>query len=485
MLKTYLKIVLTGFLLFASITSIQAQDCKCTEVIDAAADAYEKNYSLFIYKVTDQNRDLYNAHKNVIRNKAELVTDLSDCKAILNQYLHFFRDGHTYVLNSDKKTFYKEEIKINEKQFKKAYSKNNYNLNQIIGIWENGSYTVAIVPNPAKSSRERDFVGIVLSSTNPEWKQSDVKFELTSKAGASYQANFMMGDHSVKKTEGTLVGKSLLEIDGSGDWNKVWPEVKGQQPKNEIQAKYKQFHLSYIGDIPYLRLPDFYSVERSFVDSLMKSNHDKIMKSDFMIIDVRGNSGGSDGTYFPVLPYVLSGPIKLPINGFWLSEYNIQKVMDYKTGKPGKKVEEYTKQEKEDYDYMMANKGTAAFENPNDFWTFKTDTLYNGPKKIVILTDKETASSGETFVFRANQSNKVVVYGQNTAGVVDGFNGLSKDIGCFEVAFPSSYRAKDIKQNPIDPYGIAPDVFVNEKVDALNYAIEHMRHLLKNESINQ
>ncbi|WP_245869124.1 S41 family peptidase [Pontibacter ramchanderi] len=84
------------------------------------------------------------------------------------------------------------------------------------------------------------------------------------------------------------------------------------------------------------------------------------------------------------------------------------------------------------------------------------------------MTDKETASSGETFVFRANQSDRVVVYGQNTAGVVDGFNGLSKNIGCFEVVFPSSYRARDLDKNPIDPYGIAPDVFVNEKVDVLH-----------------
>src|SRR5690606_9327160 len=111
--------------------------------------------------------------------------------------------------------------------------------------------------------------------------------------------------------------------------------------------------------------------------------------------------------------------------------YNIQRLMDYKTGKPGKKVEEYTKKEKEEYDLMRAKKGTAYFEYPKPFFTYKTDTLYLGPKKIAILTDKETASSGETFVFRANQSDRVVVYGQNTAGVVDGFNGLSKDIGCF------------------------------------------------------
>lgn len=481
-MKTLLK-NLTAILLFlVSSISLQAQDCNCKDAFDSTVEAYEQNYSLFIYKVTDSNKNLYNAHKNVIRNKAEKASTISDCKAILEQYLHFFRDGHTYILNPKNKSFYKEEIKISERGFKNDYTKHNYSLNPIFGIWENSNYTVAIVPNPKGNKRERDYVGTVLKSTNKDWKQSDVKFELNVGDGDSYEINFMRSDYSVKKTTGKLVGRSLLEIDGVGDWNKVWPEIKNEQPKSEIRKKYNTFHLSYIDDIPYLRLPDFYTVERSFVDSLMTSNHEKILNSDFMIIDVRGNGGGNDGTYFPVLPYVLTGPIKLPVNGFWLSEYNIQKVMDYKTGQPGKEIAQYTKQEKEDYDFMIANKGTASFENPDDFWTFETDTLYQGPKKIAILTDKETASSGETFVFRANQSDKVVVYGQNTAGVVDGFNGLSKDIGCFEVVFPSSYRAKDIKENPIDPYGIAPDVFINENVDVLNYAIQHMKQLLKYES---
>ncbi|MFD2515229.1 S41 family peptidase [Pontibacter locisalis] len=483
-MKATLKALLTVFLFKVSIISLQAQDCNCTDAFDATVDTYEKNYSLFIYKVTDKNRDLYNAHKRVVQNKAGQVSDLSDCKAVLEQYLSFFRDGHTYILNSGKKTFHDEKIKISEKQFKKAYRKNNYGLNQIFGIWDNGSYTVAIVPSPSGSKRERDYVGIVLNSTNPDWKQTDVKFELNSKAGASYQVNFMMGDHSIKKTTGKLVGKSLLEMDDLGDWHKVWPEVEKQQPKDEIQAKYKQFHLSYIDDIPYLRLPDFYSVERSYVDSLMKSHHERIMKSDFMIIDLRGNDGGEDGTYFPVLPYVLSGPIELPIHGFWLSEYNTQMLIGALAANRGLSVEEYARQRKEEYDGFIANKGTAYFQHAGNSWTFNADTLYSGPKKIAILTDRETASSGETFVYRVNQSDKVVVYGQNTAGVVDGFNGIPKDIGCFEVVFPSSYRAKDIKENPIDPYGIAPDVYVNEKVDVLNYAIKHMKKLLNSESVN-
>lgn len=476
------------FLLFVcsiavNISYLQAQDCNCIDQFDAAVQAYEENYSLFIYKVTDENRDFYNAHKAVIRNEVINVSNLDECQTLLEQYLQFFRDGHTYIMRSDnsKKDYHFEKINISENAFKERFENANYNLNSIIGIWKNGSFTVAIVPNPEESERQRDYVGVVLNSSNPDWEQTDVKFELISDFGTSYQVNFLMGDHSIKKTMGQQINQSLLEFDDLGHWRKIWPEEIEQLPGNEIASKYHEFHLTFIEDIPYLRLPDFYSVGRSFVDSLMRSNHNAIMNTDFMIVDVRGNNGGSDGTYFPILPYVLSGPIELPMNGFWLSEYNTEMIIGALAANKGLSVEEYAEQEKEEYEGFISNKGTAYFKYPENSWTFNADTIYSGPKKIMILTDKETASSGETFVYRINQSNKVVVYGQNTAGVVDGFNGLPKDIGCFEVVFPSSYRAKDIKENPIDPYGIAPDVFVDEKVDVLRYAIEHMKHLIANE----
>ncbi len=483
MIKTIFKPVLTAYFAIAGIYSIQAQECQCIEAYDTAVEAYEKNYSLFIYKVTDENRDLYEAHKDIVRDKANTTTNLSDCKAMLEQYLEFFRDGHTYIVASSNQTSetYSENIEKTEKQFKEDYEKKAYDLNPLLGIWKSGGYTVAIMPNPNNSKPERDFVGVVIESSNPDWQKGEVKFELYSNFGTSYQINYMMGDHSLERTSGEQISNDILTIDEIGEWEKLWPEVENKKKRSEIELKYDEFHISYIDDIPYLRLPDFYSVEPSYVDSLMKANHDKIVKSDFMVVDVRGNRGGNDGTYFPVLPYVLTGPITLPSNGFWLSDDNTDYLIEAFAASNDLTVEEYAEQEKEEYEMFNSNRGTAYFKGSGT-WTFTADTIYNGPKKVIILTDEETGSSGETFVYRANQSDRVVVYGQNTAGVVDGFNGFPLDLGCFTAVFPTSYRAPDIKENPIDPYGIAPDVYVNEKEDVLAYAIEHMRQLIKNET---
>lgn len=485
-----LKVALVVYFLSYPLTALQAQaqNCGCEDSFEATVEAYEENYSLFMYKVRDNNKELYNAHTDLMREKAKQANGLPDCKVVLEEWLTFFRDGHTYILNKTKpettqeRTTYNENLKVSEKAFKADYKKRNYHKNPLLGIWQSGDYTVAILPNPKGNKRERDFVGVILESKNPNWKKDEVKFELTADFGTSYHANFMMGDHSVRQVTGQQLDPAQLKFDGLTAWHKLWPEVESAEPKSEIETKYKEFHIAYVDGIPYLRLPDFYSVDRAHVDSLMRAHHDNILKADFIVVDVRGNSGGSDGTYFPVLPYILSGPVELPQSGFWLSEYNIMKLMEYKTGGKRKTAEEFTKEEKEEYDTMMSKKGTAYFKYPDsNTFAYNADTLYQGPRKVVLLTDEETASSGETFVYRANQSDKVVVYGQNTAGVVDGFNGLAKDIGCFEVVFPSSFRSMDLDKNPIDPYGIAPDVYINKRIDALTYAIAHMRQLIKNE----
>lgn len=480
------KVSIYTILLVLPLLSAWAQECNCTNSFEIARNAYEKNYSLFKYKVTDENRDLYEAHSDIMFEKAKKTTNLNDCKVVLERWLSFFRDGHTYIMMSNDQNgeIYSEHIDLTENEFKSNYQKKSYDSNPLLGIWKNGSYTVAIIPSPQNNTKERDYVGVVLESSNPAWKKGEVKLEFNTVFGTSYDINYMMGDHSIKKTFGKQTDRGVLEIDDLSEWTKLWPEVENIKKQSEIELKYDQFHIAYVDKVPYLRLPDFYSVEPSYVDSLMQAHHDRIIASDVFIVDIRGNGGGSDGTYFPVLPYVLNGPIELPFNGFWLSEDNTEYLINAMAASKELTLDEYKEKDKKEYDSFINNKGTSYFKGEGT-WTFTTDTIYKGPKKVIILIDEGVGSSGETFVYRANQSDRVVVYGQNTAGVVDGFNGFPQDLGCLTAVFPTSYRAPDIATNPIDPYGIAPDVYVDKEIDVLSYAIEHMRRLLELDSKNE
>ncbi len=469
------------FLLFISMPA-RAQDCSCADAFEQVVQVYEKDYSLFNIKVTDQNRELYNANKAVFRAKAKAVNEVENCLPVLEQWLQFFRDGHNNIKftghRGQKDT--RERIAMDRATFltdlKRNRKKKPYKGNDLLGIWKYGSYEVGIMPNPKKSTLKRDFVGVVLSSKNPQWKPGDVRFELNHVYGNDYQAVYYQDDNGGRKLKGKLQNPTTLEFLTNNTWTKVWPTSK--DTKAAVAAGtdlYSDFHFKLVdGEIPYLRFPNFYEKEPAFVDSLLKAHHQELIKAPFIIVDVRDNNGGNDVVYKPLLPYLLSGSIQIPNSGIWMSEENLKIFLE------GKNPENFNEEEKAEYNYLMSLKNTFFWTDKDKYaYTLTPDTLYAPHQKVAVLMNGKTISSGETFVFKARQSDKVILYGQNTAGVVDGYNVLTKSIGCFNLRYPSSLRAKDVAKNPIDPYGMAPNVFVSPELDALDLSIQHMRQLLK------
>ena len=476
-MKTIIKATLTLFLSLSMLFSLQAQNCDCEESFEKTVNTYEKNYSLFQFKVTDDNRALYKAHTDIMRTEAQQAESLQECKLVLERWLDFFRDKHNYIQLKATGEDNHEKIAITETKFKSEYKKKAYGQNPLLGIWQNSGYRVAIIPNPSKN--EDDFVGVVLESQSENWEKNEIKFKLSTDFGSNFQATYFMSDHSPEQLKAEQTSIEKLDFGSLRTWTKIWPESKNMTADSEVKRKYDQFHFTEVDDIPYLRFPDFYTVDAAHVDSIMKANHEKLVAADFIIVDVRDNRGGNDGVYYPILPYILDGPVEVPNSGLWMSDDNIKQFLEQSDLK-GKAVEDFTEEERQLYDFVMSLKGTAFYQTEGYSSTIEADTLYSGPQKVILLATN-AGSSGETFVYKANQSGKVVVYGQNTKGVVDGFNGLTTEIGCFKLTYPSSFRARDVEENPIDPYGIAPDVYVEDDTDVLRYSIEHMKQLLQNQ----
>lgn len=469
-------------LLFAIMSAVpaQAQNCNCAGAFDEAVQVYENDYALFRIKVTDQNKALYLANKAVYRDKAKAVTAIEDCLPVLEQWLGFFRDGHNNIkfTGASGSQPLRERIAVDRATFiadlKRVKKKKAYRANDLLGIWKYGAYEVGIMPNPKSSTRKREFVGVVLQSNNASWETGDVRFELNQVYGNDYEAVYYLDDNSSRRFKTKLQSPEKLEFLSYNTWYKVWPTANANKTPEDV-ARYSDFHFRMIdGNVPYIRFPNFYEKRPAFVDSLLKAHHSELTKADFIIIDVRDNNGGDDAVYLPVLPYVLSGPIQIPNIGVWMSEGNLKQFL------ADKDPEQMDKSEKAEYDYLMSLKNTMFWFNKTEYArTYKPDTVYAPHQKVAVLMNGKTISSGETFVYRARQSDKVILYGQNTAGVVDGFMVLTKSIGCFELRYPSNLRARDVAENPIDPYGMAPDVYVSPEADVLELSIQHMRQLLK------
>jgi C-terminal processing protease CtpA/Prc len=99
-------------------------------------------------------------------------------------------------------------------------------------------------------------------------------------------------------------------------------------------------------------------------------------------------------------------------------------------------------------------------ENDNKFE--EKDTVYAMPRNVGIIINEGNASSAEQFLLAAQQSDKVILFGNcNTAGVLDYSNITPNPLPSnnFQLWCPMT-RSKRLPENPIDNIGIAPDVII-------------------------
>ncbi|MBS9525739.1 peptidase s41 [Litoribacter alkaliphilus] len=452
--------------------------CSCGESFDALAVGVEQNYSLFQFKVTDNNREIYTAFTAVMRQQAETTSDFEECKKVLNTWLGFFRDGHMWLNFQENGEVFNERVVLGEDNFKKRFVA-EAESEDLLGIWESGSYRVAIIPEEDPVGKRRDFVGVILESKNPDWHPDEVKFTLQKVYGNDYKATFYLGDRRPKSVESKLKNAGLLQFEGLNEWYKVWPEDQGSLKVQPETLAYEGFHFEMLnGEVPYFRFPSFSPSSIESLEKVLEEYHEQLVKASFMVVDVRQNSGGYDYVYYPLMPYILSGPIEMPNVYHYLSAYNKTQMGAEVAEEDVDELED--EEEKAMYKLFYSSMDTLlAFGG--ETYTYNPDTLYTQPRRIAVLTSDKTISSGETFVLRAKKSSRVTVYGQNTAGIIDGFNGAELELGCVTLRYPLSVRSLDVDTNPIDPYGIAPDVFLDKSEDVLEFALLHMRQLIENE----
>ena len=225
-----------------------------------------------------------------------------------------------------------------------------------------------------------------------------------------------------------------------------------------------------------IRLPSFDWSEKKIIDSLFKANYDSFKKTPNWIIDVRGNGGGTDYAFNSVLPYIYANPVNIKPDEYRSSENNIAilegNLKDPDLSGPAKELLSSV--------ISLMKLHPNQFVNPSGKESFeiKLDSVYQFPKKVGILIDRNSASSTESFLLMAMQSKKVTVYGENSAGVLDYSGYQYFDIPCADLnlVIPIA-RSKRLPQYPIDNIGITPNVKIKvkekDKVRFIQKRLEH------------
>jgi hypothetical protein len=224
--------------------------------------------------------------------------------------------------------------------------------------------------------------------------------------------------------------------------------------ENRVNAFFKTLNDSTC----YLRIKSFNGSYDRSIDSVIKANLKSIQSTPKLIIDLRGNGGGSDHCISFLQPILYTNPVKnigvdlltTPDNtAAW--EFLINQ---YRNKLPGKYLDDALKK-------IHQGDGKArAFVNFEPDYTGTLPVVWANPAKVAIVIDGQCASATEELLLFARQSKKTKIVGEHSSGVLDYSNVVPRDFSNppFTLHYPTTRSRRIDAGLGIDNKGILPDI---------------------------
>lgn len=443
------------FLLFA--TESMAQNCECSAVLATYIQKTEANYAGFQDKVTAQTRPRYERLLDSLRTAARDLPGDKQCFQLVRAYKRFFKDGHFQVsFNTPEVTVPIRTISTDEQQAKSYFDAHVGKLHPLEGIWEivDGSYRVALMRDPQQPDK---MAAVVLAAQNKKWQVGMVKFEAAASGLSPYKGIYWAGDLSSSERTFPLEG-NLLNIPNSGYWVRQYPQKAIHDELAKAQQAEEEFHVKTIDKQTfYVRIPSF-GISFEMVDSVLKAHDATIQNSSHLIVDIRDNFGGMNGSFPAILKYLNTNTFR-DIHSHFRSTPDNLKAEEAMIDKALTQGWISAKDAKPWQESLAKNrlKVGQMVEYPADTMSYGEVLSY--PQKVAVLMNENCYSSAEYFVFYAKQSKKVTLFGNHTGGMMDYGNVREHELPCknFELRLPTT-RTGWVDYAPIDNVGFQPDV---------------------------
>lgn len=434
-----------------------SQQCDCDANFKWLKETIEENDAGFQVVIKEKGTDFYKFHNESFEKKIKTTTDLMACHDLLKSWLRFFRKEHLFLFPvSDKKeiSFPKKEIDI--EAYKKDLAKKDNVF--IEGIWTLTDYEITVIKENEK------YIGIVTSSNNENWKIGEIKFRTDENLNKGV---FYLGDnlHTPKSLENIeYLTEGILILDNF--------YLKRKYPKHDFSKEEEDFLTEITAIKPifkqlnettnYLRIPSFDYSKKEEIKQIIDNHFDDLTNKENLIIDLRGNGGGADISFSPLIRLIYTNPIITMGVEQLSSKINNQSL---------KEELDFSQMSQDDADWykeklteLENNIGKYIDIEGVKFMTNTRDTIYSKPNNIAILTDKYCASSTEEFLLMAKQSKKVKLFGHPTAGALDvsNLNEVISPTNNFKLYYATT---KSIRNDyKIDDIGIQPDFYLHKYI---------------------
>jgi hypothetical protein len=452
--------------------------CNCDFALSNLITKIESDYPGFEQKTKDKL--LYNSFKKQLAEESKR-TEQSSCFEVLKKYTSFFRDGHIWInpattLNKQG-NITTELIDIDIDKFRKKLKTTK---DPIAGIWKNRfewtggvMYEIGIT-----KSGNNDYTGFVITSSSNFWKPKEVKFKLF--ADGTFE--FYTFDKT-KKTGTYEIADNHIIYFKEARSSFIKESIIAAFSEKEISAKVGAFYGFSVKQLSakttIITLPSFDYPFVEMINDMMDEHLRLIENSENLIIDIRGNSGGTDNAYQQLLPYIMTNSIRNIGVEYLATQTLIDGLEGYiKTINDKKEKEDEIKKVRGWINSFEKNKGIFVNVSDNPFSIQEVDLAKKSPRNVVVMIDKRVGSAAENLVMRAKQSKKVKVMGTVTSGGLDYAAARMFDFGCPEYLLQlPTYRSLRLPDFPVDNIGLQPDIFMDRFIkDWVQYAVDYLEH---------
>ncbi len=278
-----------------------------------------------------------------------------------------------------------------------------------------------------------------------------------------------MRNHTIKYYKNIKLDNGIL--------NDNWFNKNIEERKSYNLLTNKELTFEELGnETNYICIPTFNGNWYSRLNEFYIKSDSLIQSKPYLIIDVRNNGGGNDICVNPLLKYIYTKPFYEDDISIYSTKENIRKSLEWY-----EKIK--TDSINFDNNYLNAVIGEIKQMKSVKNKTFLTrsngelvalNKPLNNPKKTIIIMNKYCASSCETLLFWALESDKTILVGENSAGYV-GYGEIGYvytpnfnfKLGCT--------MSRYSKQREFEGIGISPKYYMNNKSDWVEQAVEILK----------
>ena len=389
------------------------------------------------------------------------------CYFVLRDFVEWFDDPHLFIFENPaldtaeaaRRAAAVERRNVSEETARSYFRAHARTLDPIEGIWYDRGLRVAVLPDSARGRNA--FQAILLASDTSSWPAGAVRARITRRAANRYDVLLSERTFALVHRRAEIFRHVLLRL-SPGIWGKEFPVPSVDSGTLDPVDPHRPLLYRRNGTVVF-SIPSHDGFRR-VIDSLVKANLDTLRHADRMIIDLRGNEGGSSGMTELLEPFITlkeDRPNPFPTDGALMLSSDDQIV--YARRSFGAETTAFVRSL---VDRMKAHPGelvplddpaaSRRAKDPRDW------VVSSGPRAVGVLVDHGTVSASEVLVLTALRSPRATVFGEHTAGALDYQSATIVSISPREKRWYLGYgaitRRADLPRNGMRGHGLPPQV---------------------------